>query len=115
MTRWIVSDEDTARTLRRRQVAAEGGSGDAMADAFNARSAVVLMPANSTDVLVARIRRRDLSAVEEQGGFAVHRWTDERAVGYTAGGMLGLFDEPVYDEEQPEPPKKRWWQRSKDV
>jgi hypothetical protein len=114
MTRWISSDESTALALRRRQLAPENGSGDTITDALHAGSAVVMMPGAGGDVLVARFRRRALPASEEQSGFEVHRWTDESAVGYTAGGMLGLFDEPVYEQEPQERPKKRWWQKSKD-
>ena len=103
MTRWIASDESTASALRAREVAADVGSRDAIGDAIAAGSTIVVLPAPS-GVLVARIR-----PTTQPAAFEVHRWTDEDAVGYTAGGMLGLRDEPVYDE-QPQPSKK-WWRR----
>jgi hypothetical protein len=59
-------------------------------------------------VVVARVR---MTAQPEEE-FSVHRWADESAVGYQAGGMLGLLDEPVYEEEQ-SAPKKKWWQRKR--
>lgn len=103
MTRWIASDESTATALRSREIGADAGSPDAIGNAIAAGSAVVILPASS-GVLVARVRH-----AAQPAAFEVHRWTDKDAVGYTAGGMLGLLDEPVYEEE-PQPSKK-WWRR----
>src|SRR5512135_2844774 len=103
MTRWIASDESTATALGGRQIAADAGSPDSIGEAIAAGSAVVVLPTDS-GVLVARVRR-----AAQPAAFEVHRWADKDAVGYTAGGMLGLLDEPVYEEEPQ--PKKKWWQR----
>jgi hypothetical protein len=104
MTRWISADDNTAQALRGREIPSEVGSVDALDSALSAPSAVLVLPGGSSDVIVARLRHG-----AQPAAFEVHRWSDERAVGYTAGGMLGLLDEPVYEEE--EQPKKKWWQR----
>jgi hypothetical protein len=112
MTRWITSDHSTTAALRGRQMEATAGSAEPLSDALSANAAVLLLPVASGDVLVARFRRRAEVEPSSEPAFDVARWSDKDAVGYTAGGMLGLFDEPVYEEEKQEPPKKRWWQRS---
>ena len=112
MTRWITSDQSTTAALRGRQMEATAGSAEPLAEALNANAAVLLLPVAGGDVLVARFRRKAEVRPAAEPTFDVPRWSDKDAVGYTAGGMLGLFDEPVYEEEKQEPPKKRWWQRS---
>jgi len=104
MTRWIAMDEPTAQELHDHRIDAEPSHGDALAEAFAAMPSVLVLPGGESQTIVARIRRG-----QERGDFSVHRWTDEHAVGYQAGGMLGLLDEPVYEEER-EAPKKKWWQ-----
>ncbi len=104
MARWIASDATTADALRDRRIQSAPGSTDLIADAMQGGSAVLVLPGDASSVVVARIRRE-----VQPPAFQVHRWTDEDAVGYTAGGMLGLMDEPVYEEEPPA--KKKWWQR----
>jgi hypothetical protein len=104
MTRWISADDNTAQALRGRQIASDVGPSDPIDAALDAPSAVLVLPAGGSEVVVARVRRG-----AQPAAFEVHRWTDESAVGYTAGGMLGLLDEPVYEEE--EEPKKSWWRR----
>lgn len=108
MPRWITFDEPTADALRSRQIEADAvwPDLDPLSEALRRDAAVVMMPAEGTDVLVARVRR---AAQPAAANFEVARWTDDDAVGYTAGGMLGLLDEPVYQEE--EPAKKKWWRR----
>lgn len=108
MARWMTSDESTALGLRARQIESESISANAVDQALRADSAVLVLPAGGPDVLVARIRRTARTKPE----FTVARWTDESAVGYQAGGMLGLLDEPVYEEEEQKPPKKKWWRRT---
>jgi hypothetical protein len=106
---WISFDEDTASALRSREIepnAATRGT-SFLEQALSADSAVMVMGTESRDVLVARIRRA--ARASQHAGFEVARWTDENAIGYAAGGMLGLLDEPVYEEEQPA--KKQWWRR----
>ena len=98
-------DEHTAQALRDRRIDAESSDSDAMGEALAAAPSVLLLPGGGTEMVVARVRRG-----VQPADFSVHRWTDEHAVGYQAGGMLGLMDEPVYEEE-PEAPKKKWWQR----
>ncbi len=105
MTRWIAADESTAEALRERRIDSELVAEDAIGEALSTAPSVLVLPGGRDDVIVARVRRS-----EQPTGFSVHRWTDERAVGYQAGGMLGLLDEPVYEEEQPAQ-KKKWWQR----
>ena len=113
MTRWITSDQNTTAVLRERRMEPTAGSAEPLTDALQADSAVLVFPATRGDVLVARVRRATDRVTETQPAadaqFEVVRWTDDDAVGYTAGGMLGLMDEPVYEEEAPT--KKKWWQR----
>ncbi len=107
MTRWIAADESTAQALHERGIESEPSNADAIAEALSATPSVLVLPADGGEVIVVRTRRG-----EQPAEFSVHRWTDEKAVGYQAGGMLGLLDEPIY-EEQPSP-KKKWWQRKGD-
>lgn len=107
MTRWISSDESTAHALRDRRIEPEAGSSDALGEAMSAGSAVLVLPGGGSGVIVARVRRPMQAAAQPE--FSVARCTDEAAVGYQAGGMLGLLDEPVYEEEPQ--PKKKWWKR----
>ena len=105
MTRWISADNNTAQALRGLHISSDVASSDPVDAALGGISAVLVLPSGGPEVLVARVRRG-----AQPAAFEVHRWTDERAVGYTAGGMLGLLDEPVYEEEE-YPKKKNWWRR----
>ncbi len=108
MPRWITFDEPASRALRSRRIASDAIAAevDWVEQALRGKAAVCVLPSQPGDVLVARFRRQQPVT---DAGFEVARWTDDNAVGSQAGGMLGLLDEPVYEEE--EPPKKKWWQR----
>ena len=108
MTRWIAMDETTAQGLRDRHIEAEPANGEVIGEAIAAMPSVLVLPGGESRAIVARIRRGT-----QRSDFSVHRWTDANAVGYQAGGMLGLLDEPVYEEEHAAP-KKKWWQRKGD-
>ena len=110
MPRWIAFDESTADALRSRQIETDAVWADLhpVSEVLRAEAAVLMMPGQDGDVCVARVRRPAQPAAAPN--FEVARWTDDDAVGYAAGGMLGLLDEPVYEEEEP-PVKKRWWKR----
>lgn len=109
MMRWIASDPSTAAALRCRGIEPTAGSAEPVTDALGAGSAVLVLPVGRGHVRVARFRRAVQSQPETEPPFEVARWTDHDAVGYAAGGLLGLLDEPIYEEK--EPAKKKWWQR----
>jgi hypothetical protein len=104
MTRWITFDERTAVFAHRTGVQnVELSAGDALTAALANDKAVCVVPAGS-EAAVLRFEKR----VEETAAPNIARWEDPDAVGYAAGGMLGLRDEPVYEEEQK---PKSWWRR----
>ena len=109
MPRWISFDDDAAAALRGREIETDAvwSDLDPVSEVLRAQSAVLLLPSRSGDLLVARFRRS--AQRDSDRGFDVARWTDDDAVGYAAGGMLGLLDEPVYEEQTPA--KKKWWKR----
>ena len=109
MPRWISFDDASATALRGHAIETEAvwADLDPVTEVLRTQAAVLVLPSQHGDVLVARFRR---AAQPTDAGFDVARWSDDNAVGYTAGGMLGLLDEPVYEEEEA-PAKKKWWKR----
>jgi hypothetical protein len=103
MTRWIVGDQKTAHAVRSRtEEQVEFGSPDTLDSALSHEKAVALVAADDATLVVV---------VEKKSAFTVApgvtRWEHPEAVSYAATGMLGLVDEPVYEEEKP----KSWWRK----
>lgn len=101
MPRWITFDETTAARLQ----APNGenfrvATGDALDAAIDSANAVAILPASAGEVLIARVRRATLAIADTEAS---------TAVGYSAGGFLGLSDDPIYEEEPAA--KHPWWKR----
>lgn len=100
MARWIAFDEEsTATVAAQTQAAVSFQRGDALDAALTAeKPAVVLLPGDSSNVLLLQVRRNP-SALP----------AGDEPVAFEATGFLGLHDEPVFEEEPQQ--KKKWWQR----
>ena len=98
MPRYIAAESD-AQVLAATGRAVEFAA-DPLGSAFAQPSAVLVLPDNNEDALIATIRTgRALDAQEIAGG--------RRLAAYEATGFLGLEDSVVYEDEQPKP----WWKR----
>jgi hypothetical protein len=100
MARWTAFDEEsTATVAAHTQAAVSFQRGDALDAALAAeKSALLILPTDSTDVLLLEVRRNSSGRPERLA-----------PVTFEATGFLGLIDEPVFDEEPK--PRKKWWQR----
>ncbi len=110
MARWLTSDHRMLADLMRRIPpgdTAELCSADALASALESESAsVAVLPAAHCDTaLVVTIQRP-----ERKPAMARAAHVGDEPVAYRAGGFLGLADEPVFEEEEPAPPRK-WWKK----
>jgi hypothetical protein len=105
MPRWIAFDEPTAAALQSRipgqQV--ELGAGDVLASALASSTAVALLPATDGAVLILALRHIVAGQLETEPASS--------AAAYSAGGFLGLTDEPIFQEEEESLPKTRWWHK----
>jgi len=98
MPRYIAAESD-AQVLAATGQAVESAA-DPLGSAFAQPSAVLVLPGNDENVLIATIRTgRARDAQEIAGG--------RRLAAYEATGFLGLEDSVVYEDEQPKP----WWKR----
>jgi len=98
MPRYIATESD-AQVLAATGRAVESAA-DPLGSAFAQPSAVLVLPGNDENVLIATIRTgRARDAQEIAGG--------RRLAAYEATGFLGLEDSVVYEDEQPKP----WWKR----
>ena len=120
MTQWNVSDQDSASSV---QTLSPGDpvrwiDGDALDSALNAERGVALL-SDADGALIVTIERvsqaaskpvsqDDAAALPNQVASSAARWTDKDAVAYQATGLLGLMDEPIYEEEDK---PKSWWRR----
>lgn len=106
MTQWITVDDETSAALRSRlpeQTIVEFPQNTAMEHVLN-----------RSETMVAVLPCRGLG----QAALAVFRWNQIPAPASPptsrsntrAGGILGLSDESVFEEEQ-SPTKKSWWKR----
>ena len=94
----------------------EDATGDALAVAIGRENAVAVLPAGEGAAFLVTVRRRTprpLAQTTPQTTpqtapppLDVARWQSPEAVGYSAGGFLGLLDEPVYEETP-----KSWWRK----
>ncbi|HEX2327111.1 MAG TPA: hypothetical protein VHN74_00195 [Candidatus Angelobacter sp.] len=120
MPRWLTFDSRTASRLRRQlkgdQVFEHGASG-AVDYAVNIHTSTVAViptevPGQAAVAVIRPValpRAAALPAQKKPAGRAITPDLERR---YQAGGILGLRDEHVYeDEPQAEIKKKNWWQR----
>jgi hypothetical protein len=109
MARWIVFNQLDAEVATAAHARPEFRTGDPLLAALDAERSVILLPAGRGQVLVGEVLRRILPRTQPQPAqpLDVARWEDADAIGYQAGGMLGLLDLPIYHEEKP----RKWWQR----
>jgi hypothetical protein len=100
MVRWIAHPEDASR-LSGSNMRVETAA-DPVRSALGQPSAVILLPsARFGENLVAAVRNTTAQLVDQ-------RRQSRKVAAYAATGLLGLDDEPVYEDEQP---KKSWWRR----
>ncbi|HYG98710.1 MAG TPA: hypothetical protein VD837_06220 [Terriglobales bacterium] len=102
MTRWIAFDEEsTAAVAAQTSHAVLFQRGDALTAALatRKRSMVILPERSSGSVLLLDVR------------FNTPASSTAEPLGYEATGFLGLIDEPVFAHQEPQQPRKRWWQR----
>ena len=78
-------------------------SGDVLSAVLECENAVAILPAGEGTAFLVTVRKR---APRPVAALDVARWQSPAAVGYSAGGFLGLLDEPVYEEEP-----KSWWRK----
>jgi hypothetical protein len=102
--RLIATPEDVARLNAGGEFTIEEAA-DPLSAALGQPSAVVIVRSSGGDALIATVRNQRGRQAEElaQG---------RKVVSYAATGLLGLDDEVTYSDE-PEQPKKHWWQRRK--
>jgi len=82
--------------------------GGALAAALERENAVAILPAGEGAAFLVTVRKRAPRPVAQAAPapLDVARWQSPEAVGYSAGGFLGLLDEPVYAEKP-----KSWWRK----
>jgi hypothetical protein len=109
MIRWIAFDDETAEAVvsRFKRGGAEiypGEPLDAVLD-FGKPSLMLLPSTKSGRVLLAQFQPKPRFAASES----------REPIAFETMGFLGLTDQPVYSENQPDEEnqdkKKRWWQR----
>ena len=119
MPRWLTFDSQTASRLRQQlkgEQVFEHGSSDAVDYAVNVqRSTVAVLPTEVPgQAAVAVIRPvvipRSVVAVPQKPR-EIKVVAPEAEGRYQAGGILGLRDEPLYEDDSPVQKKKNWWQR----
>ena len=115
MTRWVTFDGQSAAHLRAttNHTVEERTQGDALTAALACDDAVALLPGGGSDndaLLITVHRCEHAQQPEALAPGEVARWSDPSAKSYAAGGFLGLLDEPVYEDEQPQKPKS-WWKK----
>ena len=112
MTLWTAFDEQSASLLQQKtQGNVQLASGDALSAALKAgTAALAVLPATTPGhaLLITVSRNQGRAAAKPHA--APQTREEEHEVSYVAGGFLGLSDEPVYEEEQPQP-KKQWWKK----
>ncbi len=120
MPRWLTFDSRTATRLRQQlkgEQVFEHGSSDAVDYAVNLqRSTVAVLPTEvpgQAAVVVIRpvaVPRSVIAAPQKPREVKVVTLQPEGK--YHPGGILGLRDEPVFEDENPvQTKKKNWWQR----
>ena len=106
---WILfnqsADEKLTRSLGAEPSEIQAASGDAVLCALEQpRSSVVLLPGETAGrVVLLQIKRRRTAGVEEPSD-------GSQPIAYRSSGFLGLNDEPIFLDDQPQP-RSRWWQR----
>lgn len=106
MPKWITVDDETSSTLRSRLPEQE------IAELFESTALEHVL--NRGETMVAVLPCRGLG----QTALAVFRWNQIPVlplqpavrINTRAGGILGLSDEPVFEEEDSQQ-KKSWWRR----
>jgi hypothetical protein len=130
MPRYLTFDEKTASRLREQvpsqQVFEHGASGAVEYAMGSEKTLVTVMPTGEArETAIAVFRRPNASRpTQPEHGVpkpapvvemrkppaSVHPPTRNAAV--RAGGFLGLHDEPVFEEEEPQLPRKQsWWRK----
>jgi hypothetical protein len=101
-----------ASTQAEVSLSSDDAPGDALAVALERESAVAVLPAGEGAAFLVTVRRRAAQPMAQTTPqttpppLDVARWQSPQAVGYSAGGFLGLLDEPVYEEKP-----KSWWRK----
>jgi hypothetical protein len=119
MVRWIAFDDETAEAVigRFKRGAAEIREGEQPLGAAlrYGRPSVLILPAKATGrvLLVSIEPKTNASSTTKAHSTTTSKTHAPAPVRYQATGFLGLTDEPVFEEEEPEtPPKKKsWWPR----
>ncbi len=82
--------------------------GDVLSVVLERENAVAILPAGEGAAFLVTVRKRAPRPVAQTAPapLDVARWQSPEAVSYSAGGFLGLLDEPVYEEKP-----KSWWRK----
>ncbi len=104
MGRWITFDAATTAALSQSpgNRAVEEHQADLLTELLAVAPATALLRADAGQIAVLQVRK---NTVAKPAAFAAQR--------SEPSGFLGLGDEFFYEDE-PEAPKKKWWQRSSD-
>jgi hypothetical protein len=122
MGRWIAFDQQTAEMTRERlggqevlradeqALAGEPPERVAIQWALGTSSmAAALVPAGEPGrVLLMKVQRPPATRLSTP---PIEPKRTEASSGFRAGGFLGLIDEPVFEDEEQQKPKKKWWGR----
>ncbi|HYX52767.1 MAG TPA: hypothetical protein VE783_04905 [Candidatus Limnocylindrales bacterium] len=121
MPRWLTFDSRTASRLRQQlggEQVFEHGASDALDYALNLQTSTVTVlptevPGQAAVVVIRPVSyQRTAAASALPSRREVRLIAPEDAGSYQAGGILGLRDERLYEDETPvEAKKKNWWQR----
>ena len=122
MPRFLTFDEKTASLLRRQfptEQVFEHRANGAVEYALGSDSTLVtVIPTEAEREAAVAVFRRPKQAVkaapnvQERKPVASVQIPLKNDAAIRAGGFLGLWDEPVFEEEEPAPPKKQsWWRK----
>ena len=99
MVRWIAHPNDASQ-LSSSNLQVETAA-DPIRSALGQPSSVIVLPSTQAgEAILASVRNLTAQQVEQ-------RRQGRKVAAYAATGLLGLDDEPIYEDEQP----KSWWKR----